>query len=215
MDFQFFLKLVRQKIINFNELLLKNYKRLKINESEVLVLIELNNLLDEGALMLKTSKLLGRVNLSSEELNDCLESLIKEGYLVIEIETNKNGRQTEIFHLTPLIEKIYMAYLDDYKAMKAQQVKTVEENIVELFENEFKKQISPLEIEIITKWLTEDKFSFDEIKSAMLDAVKVQKLTLNYVDAILIQKRVRQDNEIKYDKNLPPAIEELKKTWKR
>ena len=214
MNFKMFVRLVKERIINFNSLILKNYKKLKINEVDVLVLIELNNLLESGVTMLKTKQLANRMNLTPEIIGEKVEHLIKDGYVVIEMEINKNGKQNEVFHLTPLLERIYKLYVEEFENEETLKNRTVEEKIVSIFEKEFSKQISPLEIEIINKWLTEDNFSYDDIKGAMYEAVKVGKLTLNYVDAMLLSKRMNEKNTVAYV-NSSPILEELKRKWKK
>jgi DNA replication protein len=86
--------------------------------------------------------------------------------------------------------------------------KTKERELVELFEEEFKKPLGVLDIQTITKWLNEDKYSIDEIKDALFDASKQGKLSIKYVDGILLKRS--QVETVPYKKTL---IEDLKKIW--
>ena len=79
-----------------------------------------------------------------------------------------------------------------------------------MFETEFRKPLSVLDIQHITKWLNEDHYSFDDIKHALFEAAKARKLTIRYVDGILLQQQ-QAEPQTKY--NQTTLIKDLKKIW--
>ena len=44
-------------------------------------------------------------------------------------------------------------------------------------EKEFKKMLSPLELELVHKWIYDDKFSYEQIYNAILETLKLKKNT--------------------------------------
>ena len=77
MDTELIVKLIEDGVLDFNKLILKNYKQLGINEAEAFVLIELNNQKKKGATFLNPSKLVKNLSLSIDELMAILEQLMK------------------------------------------------------------------------------------------------------------------------------------------
>ena len=58
--------------------------------------------------------------------------------------------------------------MNDYHERNGETIhNTNEKELVELFESEFKKPLGVLDIQTITKWLNDDKYTFDQIKDAL------------------------------------------------
>ena len=96
MDTELMLKLIEDGILDFNKLILKNYKFLGINETEAFVLIELNSQKKKGITFLNPSKLIKNLSLSMDELVLVLDQLIKKGLLTIESKINDKDRKSVV-----------------------------------------------------------------------------------------------------------------------
>jgi DNA replication protein len=128
----------------------------------------------------------------------------------MELISNGNGKETESFNLDYVIERIMKSEYEEKIHESSDQNKNIESRLVSLFETEFRKPLSVLDIQTITKWLNEDGYSFDEIKNALFEASKARKLSIRYVDAILLQK-TEEEPQQKYNKTT--LIKDLKKIW--
>ena len=64
--------------------------------------------------------------------------------------------------------------------------KNAEGEIFSLFEQEFGRFLSPMECESITMWLDDDGHSVEIIRAALKEAVLAQKISLRYIDRILL-----------------------------
>lgn len=93
------------------------------------------------------------------------------------MEKNKEGKVEEIIDLTPFYESI--AYALDVKEKKQS-----EDGIFSLFEREFGRPLSPMEFEIINRWL-DNNINEELIQHAVKEAIFNDSFTLRYVDAIL------------------------------
>lgn len=220
MDTELMLKLIEDGILDFNKLILKNYKFLGINETEAFVLIELNSQKKKGITFLNPSKLIKNLSLSMDELVLVLDQLIKKGLLTIESKINDNGKETEFYHMNKAIKIIidyYNKAIEDARVNKNKKYGSLEEEIVDIIETEFQKQLTPLEIEIIRKWVTEDHFEVLDIKKAILDAIKANKYTLSYVDGILVKRRasMKKEKEVAYNSENAEALKTFFESWKK
>ncbi|MBN2504743.1 MAG: DnaD domain protein [Bacilli bacterium] len=211
-------KLIEEDIIDFNKLILKNYRLIGLTEIEAFVVIELHQQMRQGNTFLNPTKIAKNVTISKDELLEILDNLIKRQYLTIRLKKTKSGKETEIFHMDETIAKIISSY---HKSMRddiinqPKQYATNAEEIVDLIETQFQKQLTPLEIEIIQKWLDEDKFDILEIKNALLDAIKANKFSLSYVDGILVKRKAKSKNEnkVNYDPGKSEALKNFFDSW--
>ena len=90
-----------------------------------------------------------------------------------------------------IIQKIILNDYDEQEKVNKKSSNSIEAKLVSLFESEFKKPLSVLDIQTISKWLSEDKYSFEDISDALFKAVKSRKLSIKYVDGILLNKASR------------------------
>ena len=210
-----FKKLLEDDMINFNAILIKNYRKLNINEKDIIVLSSLARSEIKGYKYFNPSRLKVIVGLSNDELYKSLNSLTEKGYIEIKEAVNEKTLKTcEVFSLEKLYKEIVNIYLKEEK--KEQQRKSVsfQEEISLFYEETYNKPLSPLDIDIIKVWADEKKFSIDEIKNEMLDCIKIGKTSLKAVDQSLIRKRLQKEQSPEY-KETNQVIEELKTKWKK
>lgn len=220
MDYAVIKKLIEEDIIDFDKMLLKNYKRIGLSEIEAFLLIELNNQKKAGHTFISPSKLVKKLTVSEEKLLQTLDGLIKKKYLIIRLIKQDKGKETEDFSLDNTISKLIDVYKTQIKLEVTKTEKTFdskEEEIVDLLENQFQKQLKPLEIELIQKWINEDNYTIDDIKRAILDAIKANKSTISYVDGVLLKKSKtkKKQNTQKYNTEKSEALKAFFDSWEK
>ncbi len=218
MDYLLVKKLIDDGIIDFDKMIIKNYKAIGLSEVEAFIILELHQQMKQGNTFLNPTKIIKNITITKDDLLIILDGLIKRQYLSIRLKKTKSGKETEIFLLDDTIQKILVNYQLTIKNEMINQPKkfaTNAEEIVDLIESQFQKQLTPLEIEIIQKWLDEDKFDFLDIKKALLDAIKANKTSLSYVDGILIKRRQKAKNasEVNYDPQKSEALKVFFDSW--
>lgn len=210
MDIKDIKRYINNNTIDFTELILNNYFKLGIDETDAVIIIKLQYLLNNNVTFISSSQLSKMLSVSTQTTSKRLKSLIEKGYIKMEVIKKSNGKQTESFNLDYLIESILVNDTVERDSYKKDDNKTLEAKIVKLFEDEFKKPLSVLDIQTITKWLNDDKYNFKDIKDALFEAVRTRKLTIKYVDGILLRK----DEKIEKSKYKRTAtISNLKKLW--
>jgi len=202
--------LIEKNIVDFPELVLNNYYKLGLNETDAVILIKLNYLLKSNKTFISTKELAETLSISSQTTSKRLNSLIERGFIKLKLVKNGNGKQTETFNLDFLVERILKSDYEEKEVDKIEKNKTLEGKLVTLFEEEFKKPLSVLDIQTITKWLNEDKYTYELIKDALFEAIRSRKLNIKYVDGILLKSDKKQvENKYKKTTN----IKDLKKIW--
>ncbi len=201
---------INNNTIDFAELVLNNYYKIDLDETDAIIIIKLQYLLNNNITFISPSKLSKMLSISTQTTSKRLKSLIEKGYIQMKLITNAKGKQTESFNLDFLIESILLVGNNERSSYEKSDNKTIEAKIVKLFEEEFKKPLTVLDIQVITKWLNDDKYSYKEIEDALFQAVKLRKLTTKYIDKILLHQE-EKISERKYKKTA--SISNLKKLW--
>ncbi len=210
MDIKDIKRYINNNTIDFTELVLNNYYKIGIDETDAIMLIKLQYLLNNNVTFISPSQLSEMLSISTQTTSKRLKSLIEKGYIQMKVITNSKGKQTESFNLDYLIESILMSGSNERNGREIKINKTLEGKSVKLFEEEFKKPLSILDIQVITKWLNDDKYNFDKIKDALFQAVKARKLSIKYIDSILLKM---EDNGSKRKHKRTASMSNLKKIW--
>lgn len=165
--------ILREGNVVVPKLLLSNYKKLKITEKELIVLICLldNNEFDP--------KRIGEMlNMKSVDVITIINSLTKKDIVALNSVRNNNVCE-EFINLDNLYNKLVLTL------METKEEKT-SNNIYDKFEKEFARTLSPMEYEIIGAW-TQNDFSEEIIDLALKEAVYNGVTNLRYIDKILYE----------------------------
>lgn len=189
-------KLIDSHMISFKEVIVKNYKKIGLNETEAMVIILLyeqkktNNTLYVPAL-------LELVTLSEYDLSSLIVSLVERNYIELTIDDNME----EHFYLSPTIEKLGEVLEQNDKKPKDLDLEL--SKIVSYIESVYQKQLTINDFKVIDRWL-EEGYTFEEISDVIIESLKLKKTNLKYVDAILISRR-------KHEKatNIDPELQEV------
>ena len=141
--------MIQKNIIDFTELVLNNYYKIGLDETDAIIIIKLNYLLNRNVTFIHPKKLAEMLSISTNTATRRLNNLIEQGYINIELVRNGNGKETEVFNLDYVIEKIMKA---DFEEKISIQDQTEESRLVQLFETEFRKPLSVLDIQTITRF---------------------------------------------------------------
>jgi DNA replication protein len=211
MDIQNMKSLIQKNIVDFSELVLNNYYKIGLDETDAIIIIKLKYLLDRNITFIHPKKLSNMLSISATTTSKRINNLIDAGYINIELTKNGHGKETETFNLDTVIERIVKADFDEKIYRKDDNNPNIEQRLVHMFETEFRKQLSVLDIQTITKWLNEDNYTYEQIKGALFEASKARKLSIKYIDGILLHGTSEQEPKDKYTKTT--LIKDLKKIW--
>lgn len=196
-------RLIKAKTISFTEEILKNYKKINLNEIETILLIKLYQKLDNRDNVLSIEELGYCMTLNEEELSNLVIKLVQKGF----IEINLNDG-IESFSIDGTIELLAKA-IDNDEPNTFQDRQDLLSQIVLYIETTYAKPLAPADLMIINNWI-DLSYSFDEIKKAILDSLKAKKLHLKYADAILANRSVKEKREIvEYDEEIKSMLDAM------
>ena len=134
---------------------------------------------------IEPSQIAESIGKTVSEVNRIMSHLTEQGllqYKTIEL----NGEMEAIFDASPALEKLdelLGANLSQQPTTKVSQ--NVLKDLVETFQQELGRLLTPFEIEDLTKTIQEDKTNPDLVKAALREAVFNGKANWKYIQAIL------------------------------
>ncbi len=186
--------LLKNSSIYIPRLLLTNYKKLQITDSELILLIYLvnNNEFDPE----RISK---DLDIKIPEVLKMIDSMAKKD--ILKLTTTNNKVYEEKIILDELYNKLALLIINE-KEIK-------ETTIYDKFEKEFGRTLSPMEYEIIGAWL-DNNYSEEIIVEALKEAIYNGVTNLKYIDKILSEWQ-RKGIKEKKDFQTKPKVSKVEK----
>lgn len=174
-----------------------HYKELNLTPQAFILLIYLI----DHQVELRNEAYLQRVSIqlgwTENESYECLSELLSKEYIRFEMVKDNHGKQMDIISLEPL----YLFLESFYEQPKVISEETQrEKNLIQLFEGEFGRSLTQMELMQISDWKQKDDFSDELIVIALQQAVLNQAVSLKYIDRILFdwkKKNIRSVLEAK------------------
>ena len=162
--------LLKDKDFTIPKLLLKNYKKLNISESELIILIFLINSYEYNP-----KEIASIMDTKLPLLLEMISQLESKGILKIELK-NINGINTEVCNLDNLYEKLSLLVI------KKEEAKD-NKSIYDVFETELGRTLSPIEYELVGEWLNDN--TEEILKLALREATYNGVSNFRYIDRII------------------------------
>lgn len=176
--------LIQKGYVNVNKLLLENYHNFGLNELEFVVLLKLFEMLKNNQVTISPAALAKKTSMSLNECSNVLNGLFNRGLVTIDLETTKQGKTKESFNLDECIKFIENHFLNEIKSNEINDNQEQIKQIIDLLEETFKRQLSPVELQMVIEWSQKDE-SLQNIKQALALAVGTGKVNIKYIDACL------------------------------
>ena len=205
--------------IDFRFLLLESYKKMKINENELAVILMVDHLISQGNPFVTADLLSLKMTLDVREIDNTLASLLNRGF----IEYVTQGKKT-VTTLNPLKEKLFkefqMTSTFEEESKNSQRMSDRLENVYGQFEKLLGRPLSQVEFSRIREWISYG-YSDELIINALKEALSKGKKSIRSVDKILLAWAEREDLEKEghtplsetWDKNLEETIRIAKTPW--
>lgn len=184
--------------VHISQLFFQFYKELKISDEEAMLLMHVQAFQQAGNHFPTPDEIGARMMCSQKSVTTMLQKLMQQGFIAIEQET-ANEILTENISLQPLWDRLLDCVDQEVHQEKIHSQKEMEGQVFQLFEQEFGRFLSPMEIETISMWMDQDGHTPAVIRMALKEAVISQKMSLRYVDRILFEwkkKNIKTSSEV-------------------
>ncbi len=188
---------IEQGNITIPQLFFQFYKELHITDDEAILLLHLIAFHEEGNDFPTPYDLKARSHFAANDISMKLQRLMQKGFLEITQGVDANGKIYEKYSIYPLWDRILMLLESKQLATSDAEQKNEEGEIFTMFEQEFGRLLSPIEIETIGMWMDHDHHSPAIIKEALKEAVLAGKISLRYIDRILFEWKKKNFTSVK------------------
>ncbi|ULT55451.1 DnaD domain-containing protein [Neobacillus drentensis] len=192
---------MQQGNITIPTLLFSEYRNLNLNETELVLLLNIITFIEKGNEFPTPEELSGLMTVSIAECNDMLRRLIQRGFIEIIDQYSNEGIRFEKYSVKPLWEKLVDQFLLNNQVTRQAEQKTEETDVYTCFEKEFGRPLSPFECESLGMWMDDDHHDPIIIKAALREAVMSGKLNFRYIDRILFEWKKNGIKTIEQAKN--------------
>ena len=147
--------LIKNDIIQFDKLIIEKYSQLGIDEVDTIILIRLNDLLKRGKRLLQVEEIAPSMKIKEEELGRRIVDLVTKGYITLEL-SSIDAKET--FNLDETYRRLSYLLDADNQNQSDSHLNIQMKSTVKLLEKELNKILSPLELEMVSRWYLEDKY---------------------------------------------------------
>lgn len=169
------INLIKDRPVVIPRILLSNYKKLNISDSELIIIIVLLSFGDK--IVYNPEEFASEINGDKHTVMTLINGLITKNIISLEVE-RVNKKTYEYISLDLLYEKLFNLVID------TKEEKEIDISIFDLFEKELGRTLSPMEYGQIKEWITGGN-SEEMITYALREAVLNGVSNFRYIDSIL------------------------------
>ncbi|TVY12374.1 DnaD domain protein [Candidatus Phytoplasma pini] len=197
-------KLYEENILNIEQILIKEYKNLNLEITELIILLFLFK--NYKKKIFSSLELAEETNFSKNETEFILEKLIKKKFFSLS-QKKKDDKIIEIFDLDGVFKKIEQIYLKkEHKKNQNKKNHLISETIENL-EKLKEKLLLPYEYEIVKSWYKEKKYLHEDIIETIKQASFKNNYSITYIERILNQKK--NNSKIEKDDKADKILHEI------
>ncbi len=205
--------------VSFRGTILDCYKKLGLSENELVVILVIDRLLEQGNTFFTSQDLAMKMSLSAPEIDKIMAGLFQRNLITLESMGGESSWSIDNVKKQVRAEFVKQFSLEQDTAMN-KELEARRASLLKFFEEKMGKTLSPLEKDSLNGWINAD-FTDEEIKDALIDAKQQGKTSIRAVDKILRNRR-REEDIIKegasgvsdsWDSDIEKTIEIAKSLW--
>lgn len=190
------------KQTNVSNLILDYYHKIGMTDRECLLYLQLVRYEQANSYFPDLGLISEKMGLPVDDLYTLVQGLMNKGILAIDTLRNERGQTEDRYDLTLIYQRIAAIQEQEVVIKEEENEQTKVTSMFQQFEQEFGRVLSPIELETIQTWLSEDKYSVELIELALREAVLNQAYSLKYMDRILLaweRKNLRTKQDVQQD----------------
>ena len=164
--------------------LLQNYRKLQLTADECLLSAWLMQRHPEESFVIDVRATCIQFGIDERQLFSIIQHLMDRQVLEIKQREAKDGKKVDYYSFKPLLRQLEVLFKQSSFSVEKMSQKDV--NVLALIEQEFNRQLSGFEIEMISGWIHKDKYPQELIVAALKEAILNQAHNVKYIDRILL-----------------------------
>ena len=164
--------------------LLQNHRKLQLTADECLLIAWLMQRHPEESFVIDVRATCIQFGIDERQLFSIIQHLMDRQVLEIKQREAKDGKKVDYYSFKPLLRQLEVLFKQSSFSVEKMSQKDV--NVLALIEQEFNRQLSGFEIEMISGWIHKDKYPQELIVAALKEAILNQAHNVKYIDRILL-----------------------------
>lgn len=172
------------KALDFRFMLFEYYKELRIDETELVVLLFIEHLLQKETEFITPDLINLQSNIDIKLIDETMVKLVTKGLIEF---TMKDGKM--VTSTNPLRKKLQVLFALEYEQNKendTSEFSTQVEEVYALIQNKFGRSLSSVELQTINQWFTYG-YSVLMIKDAVEESLKKKRYSIRSIDRALLK----------------------------
>jgi len=199
MNNELILKWIKAGQTELPTLLLRHYRDLNLSNDELVLILQLKSYIDRGDFFPNTEKIAKNMQMTEKNVFKAIHQLIQKKVLSIETTKDEEGISQDAYSFDLLWEKLIILIQQEQSEKEIEKEAASEKSLYSMFEAEFGRPLSPIEMQTLTLWIEEDKYPTELIQLALREAVLNQVYNFKYIDRILLsweKKNIRTKEQV-------------------
>ncbi|MCG3412246.1 DnaD domain-containing protein [Staphylococcus massiliensis] len=199
-------KFLKERPLVIHHMLLNHYNELGINEQDFVILLKLIYAYDVTNKQPSILTLQQGTTLEEREITATIQKLIQRDLLDLSVHKDDEGKFSEYMNLEGFYEKLSEIMKKDISEDHHKKKEIDFKTLFQQFEQSFSRPLSPIEIETLNQWIDVDQHGNELILQALNEAESNQKLSMKYIDRILLNWKKNNVETIEQSKQVSRAF---------
>ncbi|MDP4468274.1 DNA replication protein DnaD [Staphylococcus hyicus] len=197
---------IRPVVIRYE--LLNYYQSLGLNEADLVILIKILHAYEISNLQPSIDILKQGTTMQETEVTMIIQKLIRLDLLSMKVEKNSEGKFSEFINLDGFFNQFAQLLEHEKQQLDSENETAQFKRLFSKVESSFGRALSPLEIETLSQWIDVNHYPHQLIEAAIDEALSHNKLSLKYIDRILLNW---QKNNVTTAEDAKPIRAKFKK----
>ncbi|MGI6735517.1 MAG: DNA replication protein DnaD [Tenericutes bacterium ADurb.Bin239] len=204
------------KALDFRFMLFEYYKELRINETELVIILFIEHLQQKESEFITPDLINLQSNIDIKTIDEAMVRLVSKGLIEF---TTRQGKM--VTSLNPLRNKLQELFALDYEKNKENSTAEFSSQVEEIYlliQNAFGRSLSPVELQTINEWFSYG-YSVVMIKEALEQTMKRKRYNIRAIDKALLKLSTAVDYALEgksaqsdtYRKNIKDTLDEVNK----
>ncbi|HAL10137.1 MAG TPA: DNA replication protein DnaD [Staphylococcus sp.] len=204
-------EMLREKPVVIQRALFNHYVELGLNEKQFVILIKLLDQENERNIQPPLEDVQQGTSLSIQEVSHIINQLSQLKCIDIKIEKDEQHKYNEFISFDPLFEQLALVLNETKQENKAEDQNNQFKKLFQEFESTFGRPLTPLEVQTLNHWIDTDRHSNELIRSALNEAHSLDKLSIKYIDRILLNWKKKNITTVQSSKEESEKFNQNKK----
>lgn len=186
--------------LSLSNYLLEHYSEIGMSNDQLLVYIQIKRLMEQGHNFPDLTLIAKNIHLTKNAVANVLQEMIDQGLAEIKNVLNDNGQRTESLNFDGIYNQLLQFVSTKKQGSSTKAENKSRQEVFTSIESEFRRPLSTFELQMISKWLDEEKYDPELILMALKEAVLNGVYNFRYIEQILVnwrQKNVQTELDVK------------------